>query len=150
MLHPSLNIDGLCSTCVRLSLIGVVDMIGVLSFVCPVVSLFPYVVLAAVRALDDMYDSTLCRFVCFVFWVHQQGGGDWFEVLRYVIRLEHPCQLSRQLTNVGRPTLRDFVIFSLSRVDILLISSCKVLTIQGLQPFVFMTFLMTSSVLSLS
>ena len=38
-LHPSLHTGGLCSTCVLLLLIGVGDTIGVLSFVCPVVSL---------------------------------------------------------------------------------------------------------------
>ena len=63
---------------------------------------FLYVVLVAVRALDVVYHTTLCRFVCLVFRVHQQGpqGADKFVVHWYIIGFENHCQLFRQVTNV--------------------------------------------------
>ena len=70
-------------------------MVGVPSFVFLVVSLFPYVVLVAVWALNVIYHPTLGRFFCFLSFV------DSFVVHSlhwYVIALENPCQL----TNVGR------------------------------------------------
>ena len=64
----------------------------------------------------------LCHFVCFLSWLHQQGfqDVDWFEVHRYVIRLENPCQLFRQLTNVGQ-TCGMLSSVGFSGVDILFI-----------------------------
>ena len=64
---------------------------------------FPYVLLVAVRALDVLYHTTRCRFVCLVFRVHQQGpqGVDKFVVHWYIIGFENHCQLFRQGTNVG-------------------------------------------------
>ena len=61
--------------------------------------------LVVVRTLDDVVDDpTLCRFVCFVFQMHQKGPQrvDRFMVHWYVIGLEHPCQLFRQHNNVGQ------------------------------------------------
>ena len=60
--HLLLNTGVLCSTCVCLLLIRVGNMIDVLSFVCPVVSLFPHLVLVAVWAFYVIYHPTLCRF----------------------------------------------------------------------------------------
>ena len=89
----------------------------------PVVLLFPYVMLVVVRALDVIYHPTLCHFVCFVFRVHQQGyqGVDRFVVHWYVVGLEHPCLLFRQLTNV-RQTYDMLSSVGFSGVDVLLIS----------------------------
>ena len=63
-----------------------------------------YVGLVTVRALDVVYLPTLCRFVHFVFRMHQQGpqNVDRFVVQWHVVGHENPCQLFRQLANVGQ------------------------------------------------
>ena len=60
---------------------------------------FPYVVLA----LYVVYLTTLCRFVCLVLRVYQQGpqGVDGFVIHWYIIGFENPCKLFRHITNIA-------------------------------------------------
>ena len=86
--------------CVKLVFVWVGNTIGVLNFVCPVISL---ILLFSVDRIGCHIPHHTFRFVCFVFRVHQQGpqSVDRFMVCWYVVGLENPCQLFKHLTNVG-------------------------------------------------